>query len=209
MLGFASGATEVLVCTTIIESGLDIPNANTIIIDRADALGLASSTSSAVESVGPAAAPTPTCCTAGARSSRTSPASGCKPSSTHRNWAPASRSPSPTSRYAARATSSGPSNTATWQPSVSTSTPGCWPRRSRSRRQTSKAGLPWSNGRARSSTCRWTPTCRTPTSPKPPRSSSCTGVSAGSGLPASWPRSARNSPTGSVRCHRRSCACSR
>jgi transcription-repair coupling factor (superfamily II helicase) len=41
MLGFASGATEVLVCTTIIESGLDIPNANTIIIDRADALGLA------------------------------------------------------------------------------------------------------------------------------------------------------------------------
>jgi transcription-repair coupling factor (superfamily II helicase) len=41
MLGFAGGATEVLVCTTIIESGLDIPNANTIIIDRADALGLA------------------------------------------------------------------------------------------------------------------------------------------------------------------------
>ena len=30
-----------LVCTTIIESGLDIPNANTIVIDRADALGLA------------------------------------------------------------------------------------------------------------------------------------------------------------------------
>ena len=41
MLGFAGGATEVLVCTTIIESGLDIPNANTIIIDRADTLGLA------------------------------------------------------------------------------------------------------------------------------------------------------------------------
>jgi transcription-repair coupling factor (superfamily II helicase) len=41
MLDFAGGATEVLVCTTIIESGLDIPNANTIIIDRADTLGLA------------------------------------------------------------------------------------------------------------------------------------------------------------------------
>jgi transcription-repair coupling factor (superfamily II helicase) len=41
MLAFAGGATEVLVCTTIIESGLDIPNANTIVIDRADTLGLA------------------------------------------------------------------------------------------------------------------------------------------------------------------------
>ena len=41
MLSFASGAADVLVCTTIIESGLDIPNANTIIIDRADTLGLA------------------------------------------------------------------------------------------------------------------------------------------------------------------------
>ncbi len=41
MLTFAGGEADVLVCTTIIESGLDIPNANTIIIDRADALGLA------------------------------------------------------------------------------------------------------------------------------------------------------------------------
>jgi transcription-repair coupling factor (superfamily II helicase) len=41
MLAFAQGEYDVLVCTTIIESGLDIPNANTIIIDRADALGLA------------------------------------------------------------------------------------------------------------------------------------------------------------------------
>ncbi len=41
MLAFARGEFDVLVCTTIIESGLDIPNANTIVIDRADALGLA------------------------------------------------------------------------------------------------------------------------------------------------------------------------
>ena len=41
MLRFADGAADVLVCTTIIESGLDIPNANTIVIDRADTLGLA------------------------------------------------------------------------------------------------------------------------------------------------------------------------
>ena len=41
MIRFAGGEADVLVCTTIIESGLDIPNANTIIIDRADTLGLA------------------------------------------------------------------------------------------------------------------------------------------------------------------------
>ncbi len=41
MQRFVAGATDVLVCTTIIESGLDIPNANTIIIDRADRFGLA------------------------------------------------------------------------------------------------------------------------------------------------------------------------
>ena len=41
MSRFVSGAIDVLVCTTIIESGLDIPNANTIIIDRADRFGLA------------------------------------------------------------------------------------------------------------------------------------------------------------------------
>ena len=38
---FVAGKTDVLVATTIIESGLDIPNANTIIIDRADRFGLA------------------------------------------------------------------------------------------------------------------------------------------------------------------------
>jgi transcription-repair coupling factor (superfamily II helicase) len=38
---FVAGKTDVLVSTTIIESGLDIPNANTIIIDRADRFGLA------------------------------------------------------------------------------------------------------------------------------------------------------------------------
>jgi transcription-repair coupling factor (superfamily II helicase) len=41
MARFIAGQVDVLVCTTIIESGLDIPNANTIIIDRADRFGLA------------------------------------------------------------------------------------------------------------------------------------------------------------------------
>lgn len=41
MLAFYQKQTNVLVSTTIIESGLDIPSANTIIINRADSLGLA------------------------------------------------------------------------------------------------------------------------------------------------------------------------
>jgi transcription-repair coupling factor (superfamily II helicase) len=41
MLGFLAGEADVLVSTTIIESGLDIPTANTLIVDRADMLGLA------------------------------------------------------------------------------------------------------------------------------------------------------------------------
>jgi transcription-repair coupling factor (superfamily II helicase) len=40
MSRFVNGEIDVLVSTTIIESGLDIPNANTIIIDRADRFGL-------------------------------------------------------------------------------------------------------------------------------------------------------------------------
>jgi transcription-repair coupling factor (superfamily II helicase) len=41
MQTFVDGKADVLLCTTIIESGVDIPNANTIIIDRADRFGLA------------------------------------------------------------------------------------------------------------------------------------------------------------------------
>ena len=40
MLKFSGGEIDVLVCTTIIESGIDIPNANSIIINRADSFGL-------------------------------------------------------------------------------------------------------------------------------------------------------------------------
>src|SRR3954466_7016659 len=40
MIGFWEKHFDVLVCTTIVESGLDIPNANTLIVERADAFGL-------------------------------------------------------------------------------------------------------------------------------------------------------------------------
>ena len=41
MEAFAEGEVDVLLSTSIIESGLDIPNANTLIVDRADTFGLA------------------------------------------------------------------------------------------------------------------------------------------------------------------------
>jgi transcription-repair coupling factor (superfamily II helicase) len=41
MLSFAEGDFDVLVCTTIIESGLDIPNANTLVVNNAHRFGLA------------------------------------------------------------------------------------------------------------------------------------------------------------------------
>jgi transcription-repair coupling factor (superfamily II helicase) len=41
MLDFLRGGADVLVCTSIVESGLDIPTANTLIVERADELGLA------------------------------------------------------------------------------------------------------------------------------------------------------------------------
>src|ERR1700743_2600781 len=40
MVGFWEKQYDVLVATTIVESGLDIPNANTLIVDRADMFGL-------------------------------------------------------------------------------------------------------------------------------------------------------------------------
>jgi transcription-repair coupling factor (superfamily II helicase) len=41
MLDFVEGRTDVLVCTTIVESGLDVPRANTIVVENAEQLGLA------------------------------------------------------------------------------------------------------------------------------------------------------------------------
>ena len=41
MAEFIRGEHDILLCTSIIESGLDIPNANTLIVDRADTFGLA------------------------------------------------------------------------------------------------------------------------------------------------------------------------
>ena len=53
-----TSASSLLLCSTIIETGIDVPTANTIIIDRADKFGLAQLTSCAGR-VGRNTRPTP------------------------------------------------------------------------------------------------------------------------------------------------------
>jgi transcription-repair coupling factor (superfamily II helicase) len=104
MQRMADGEVQILVCTTIIETGIDIPNVNTLIIEDADKLGLASCTSSAAASAARAATPSPISPSARARCSRRSRKSASRPSANTRSSAPASRSRCATSRSAARAT---------------------------------------------------------------------------------------------------------
>ena len=59
MQQMADGEVQVLVCTTIIETGIDIPNVNTLIIEDADRLGWRSCTRSGAASGAPPAGPTP------------------------------------------------------------------------------------------------------------------------------------------------------
>ena len=41
LVGFIERRIDVLVCTSIVENGIDLPNVNTMMIDRADRFGLA------------------------------------------------------------------------------------------------------------------------------------------------------------------------
>ena len=61
MLDFMAHKFDVLLATTIVENGLDIPNANTIIINRADRYGLHSCISCAAGSAAAIGRPTPIC----------------------------------------------------------------------------------------------------------------------------------------------------
>ena len=103
MMRFAEGDIDVLVATTIIENGLDIPNANTIIINRADHFGLAQlyqlrgprGPQRAARPLLPALRPAMPC-------SPMTPGGGSRPSwRAAKSWAPASASPCATWRFAA------------------------------------------------------------------------------------------------------------
>jgi transcription-repair coupling factor (superfamily II helicase) len=131
MLAFLHGEADVLLCTTIIESGLDIPRANTILINRADTMGLAqlyqlrgrvgrSRHRAYAYLLLPDALTADAERSGASRRSRTSPSSGAD--SAWRTW---------TSRSAAPGTCSAPSSPGTWRRSATTPTCRCSRRRSR------------------------------------------------------------------------------
>jgi transcription-repair coupling factor (superfamily II helicase) len=113
MLKFMRRQADILVSTTIIESGIDIPTANTMIINDADRFGLADLHQLRGRVGGASTARTATCCCPSTARCPRSPRSGSRRSSSTRCSARASRSRCATSRSAARATSSAPSSPGT------------------------------------------------------------------------------------------------
>ena len=122
MLAFVEGRADVLVATTIVENGLDIPRANTLVVNRADRYGLGqlyqlrgrvgrSDRRAFAYLLGRRTPCSPR-----------SPASASPPSASSPTSGPASGSPPSTSSCAAPGTCSGASRAATSRRSASTST---------------------------------------------------------------------------------------
>ena len=123
VLDFWEGEYDVLVCTTIIESGIDMPTVNTLVVDRADLLGLGQlhQLRGRVGRAGQRAyaylfyPARPRAHRGGLRAAEDDRRG-------HRARVAASRSPCATSRSAAPATCSAPASPATSPPSATTST---------------------------------------------------------------------------------------
>ena len=130
MSAFYDGKYDVLLSTTIIESGLDIPTANTLIVHRADMFGLAQLYQlrgrvgrSKLRAYALFTLPDET-----ARSPRR-PSAGSRCCNRSTRWAPASSSPRTISTSAAPAICWATSSPATSRRSASSSTSRCWKRR--------------------------------------------------------------------------------
>ena len=143
MLAFLRGEADVLVATSIIESGIDIPQANTLIVERADLFGLAqlyqirgrvgrSRERAYAYLLYPSAR----------RADRGGDEAPDARSATTPSSAPASRSRCATSRSAAPATCSATSSPATSPRSASSSTCRCSTRRSRAAGEARRADEP-------------------------------------------------------------------
>lgn len=105
MLDFYNGEFDILLCTTIIETGMDIGNVNTLIVDDADYLGLAQLYQLREGWAVPTGWPTPISPIARIRCSRRMRRRGFLPLRSLPSWVRGSASPCGTWRSAAQATS--------------------------------------------------------------------------------------------------------
>ncbi len=197
MRQFVEGEVDILVSTLIVESGLDVPNANTMFVNRADHLGLAQLYQLRGRVWGgPIDGPTASCLFPTAWTM--TPNGGCRCWSTTPSWAPATGWRSRTSSCAERATCSVPSSRALCIRSVSISTSGFSTRpcaRCRKARGRRRGFPPTSHSTSR-------PTCRMSTSPPRTPSSTSIGVSRPCGCPRTSKRCNRRSETALARCRR-------
>ena len=133
MLDFWNGEHDVLVATTIIESGLDLPQVNTLIVERADLLGLAQlyQLRGRVGRSTPAGLRLPVPSRAASGSART-PTAASRPSASSATSARASSWRCATWRSAGRGASWARCSRATSARSASICTSSWWPRRWRS-----------------------------------------------------------------------------
>jgi transcription-repair coupling factor (superfamily II helicase) len=119
---FWDGNYDVLVCTTIIESGIDMPTVNTLVVERSDLLGLGQMHQLRGRVGRSGRGRTPTSSTRATRCSPRRRTNGCARSASRPISARASRSPCATSRSEARATCSASRSRATSRRSATTST---------------------------------------------------------------------------------------
>ena len=129
MVGFINGEIDVLVSTTIIETGLDISNVNTMIIHDADQMGLSQLYQLRGRVGRSNRTATRFSCTAGTRCSRRWRRSVSMPSGSSRSWAAALRLPCGIWKSGAPEIFWARSSTATWRRWDMIFTAKCWARR--------------------------------------------------------------------------------
>ena len=122
---FVDRDADILVATTIVESGLDIPNANTIFIDEADNYGLAD-LHQLRGRVGRYKHRAYAMLLDDPPNASTAARQGLRRSRNSANWGPASRSPCAIWKFAGRATFSAPSRAGTSPRSATNSIATCW-----------------------------------------------------------------------------------
>ena len=126
MLDFVDRGYDLLLATTIVESGLDIPNANTIFIDEADRYGLADLHQLRGRVGATSIAPTAPCSLTPTKICRPAPPSVCGRSRSSATWGPVSPSPCATWKSAAPATFWALSRAGTSPPSAMNCIAICW-----------------------------------------------------------------------------------